>query len=382
MLGRMWRAWKILAWRFGARAKPAIVFLAFMLYRAVIGAGMALDHVFFPGIRKVRIERPLFIIGNPRSGTTLVHRFLAGHGVGSAFQLWEMLVPSLTLRWLLRPWIGALERLDPGRFHLGAVHETSLTAVETDDLLLFLRFLDGVFYYTYFLAWDDDPHTEYLDPQALPARLAPRHLRWLRSCYRRQLYRGGAPRVLGKLFSVCLCPEQLLKVFPDARLVYLVRDPLQAVPSSLSLVNGVVARASGGRAPPAEAGRALVVNLVRAALALYTAFRDSLQRGGIPAGSVLVVRYDDLLQQFDTVMEQLLVFAGHTADAGLRKDIKDTAAAQRERRSGHEYSLAQYGLDESVLRRDFAFVYEAFGIAPSAVIDGGPDTTPAPRYSS
>jgi len=378
----MWHAGAILARRFGIRARPALAFALFALYRAVISAGLALDHVFFPGIRKVRIDRPVFIIGNPRSGTTLVHRFLAGHGIGAAFQLWEMLVPSLTLRRLLRPWIGTLERLDPGRFHLGAVHETSLTAVETDDLLVFLRFLDGVFYYTYFLAWDEDPHREYLDPGRRPARLAPRHLRWLRACYRRQLYRGDNPRVLGKLFSVCLCPGQLLQVFPDARLVYLVRDPVQAIPSSLSLVSGVVGRVSGGRPLPAVAGQALVTNLVQAARALYTGFLRDLRDGRIPSGSLMVVRYDDLMQRFDAVMTQLLDFAGHPADARLVADIARQAAAQRERRSGHVYSLEQYGLDGPALRRDFGFVYEAFGLDPGAPTGGDPDTTPAPGYSS
>ncbi len=382
MLARMWRAGRILASAFGLYIRPALLFLLFALYRLVISLGMILDHVFFPGIRQVSIERPLFIIGNPRSGTTLVHRFLADQQVGRAFLLWEILVPSLTLRCLVRPWIPALERLNPGRFHLGEVHQTSLTAAETDDLLVFLRFLDGVFYYIYFLAWDSAGHRDYLDSSKRPARLAPRHLRWLRACYRRQLYRCDRPRVLGKLFSFSLCAEQVLQVFPDARLVYLARDPVQALPSALSLVGGVVASVAGGRPPAPEPQQMLVRNLVLAARSLYAGFLASWQAGGIPPASVLVVRYDDLLTGFEHAMRDILEFAGHEPDAAMTKEIDQTADRQRRRRSAHRYSLAQFGLDEVDVRRDFGFVYEAFHIRLSPLTDGGPGTTPAPGCSS
>ena len=33
---------------------------------------LLLDHVLFPGFRRVRVERPVFIIGHARSGTSLL----------------------------------------------------------------------------------------------------------------------------------------------------------------------------------------------------------------------------------------------------------------------------------------------------------------------
>jgi len=36
-----------------------------------------LDDLFFSDYRKIAIKQPVFIIGNPRSGTTFLHRLMA-----------------------------------------------------------------------------------------------------------------------------------------------------------------------------------------------------------------------------------------------------------------------------------------------------------------
>ena len=63
---------------------------------------MGLDRILFPAYRKQPIDRPVFIVGNPRSGTTFLHRLLLGSGDDlAAFELWEMLFPAITARKLL-----------------------------------------------------------------------------------------------------------------------------------------------------------------------------------------------------------------------------------------------------------------------------------------
>ncbi len=43
----------------------------------LIWLGLGLDEILFPGYRKINLPRPVFIIGNPRSGTTFLQRLLA-----------------------------------------------------------------------------------------------------------------------------------------------------------------------------------------------------------------------------------------------------------------------------------------------------------------
>ena len=55
-----------------------------------------LDYLVFPSLWRQQVERPVFIVGHARSGTTLVHRLLAADGeTFSYFLYWEMFFPSL-----------------------------------------------------------------------------------------------------------------------------------------------------------------------------------------------------------------------------------------------------------------------------------------------
>ncbi|MEM6704121.1 MAG: sulfotransferase, partial [Acidobacteriota bacterium] len=53
-----------------------VFLLIFVPLQCVHWLGFLLDELFYRGYRRVRIERPLFILGLPRSGTTHLHRTL------------------------------------------------------------------------------------------------------------------------------------------------------------------------------------------------------------------------------------------------------------------------------------------------------------------
>jgi hypothetical protein len=55
---------------------------------------LLLDRRRYPGIAEERIERPVFIIGFPRSGTTLLHALLAEDPDVLKIQSWNLLSPS------------------------------------------------------------------------------------------------------------------------------------------------------------------------------------------------------------------------------------------------------------------------------------------------
>ncbi|MBV8862130.1 MAG: sulfotransferase, partial [Mycobacterium sp.] len=110
---------------FGLWLRPLGAFLLLQTRQAVSATTLGLDHLFYPSHRKQPIDRPIFIIGNPRSGTTFLHRLLVGAGGMAAFELWEMLFPAITARKLLGRVVPRLNRLSPARYHPSDVHETS-----------------------------------------------------------------------------------------------------------------------------------------------------------------------------------------------------------------------------------------------------------------
>jgi len=74
------------------------------------GFFLMLDWILFPGFRHVEVREPVFIVGNPRTGSTHLLRVLAQDKKTFATpKLWEqVLAPSITQRKIVR----ALGRLD------------------------------------------------------------------------------------------------------------------------------------------------------------------------------------------------------------------------------------------------------------------------------
>ena len=62
-----------------------------------------LDGILFPGLRRVKVEAPIFMVGHARSGTTLTHRLMSQDtGRFSSFLLYECYFPSLLEKKLIR----------------------------------------------------------------------------------------------------------------------------------------------------------------------------------------------------------------------------------------------------------------------------------------
>jgi hypothetical protein len=368
MIRRLLQAGRVLRSRFG-HAKLSVG-LGLLAHRALVAAGWALDPWVSPGLRRWRVRPPVFVVGNPRSGTTFLHRWLVAHGVGAGFELWQLLWPAVCLRPFVRPMLRWLERVSPARFHGGAAHPTSLTSVETDDALLFFRFFDGLFAWGYVLAWDDAEHPDALD--ARPRETAARDYAFLAEAQRRNAWWHGANRAVGKLFSMALRPEETLAAFPDARFLLLLRDPVDVIPSGLSLLDGVVGRAFDVARVPAEVRARRVARLYDASLRMYRGLAEAHRAGKLPPDRVRIVRYDALMADFETEMRSILAFVDHPVDDALAVAIRDTAARQRAWTSPHAYDAARFGLDPARIRADTAFLEEVFGpLSP-------PRSTPLP----
>jgi omega-hydroxy-beta-dihydromenaquinone-9 sulfotransferase len=366
LAGRLWHITGIQRRVFGLRVRPYLLLGALASLRSFVALTWRLDSLFYRGFKREVVDRPIFIVGNPRSGTTFLHRFLAEQGDVVGMQLYQMLVPSLTGQALLRPLLPILGALNPGKHHAAAAHETSLDALETDDAAIFLRFFDGVFLYAYFLCWDD-PDPRHMFEQFEPGSpQTERDLDFYEQCLRRNLHRSGKSRVLGKLFTFPPRIDDVLRRFPDAKLIYMVRDPSETLPSGLSLVTGVQEQAFRISRLPEPTRARFLARLSEGLSLLLTRFVERYQADEIPADNLMVVRYPDLMADFEGTMNRVLEFAELDASPEFRERIREVAQRQRSRTSGHAYSLAQYGLDAQQIVDELAEVYRTFDLPPPA----------------
>jgi hypothetical protein len=358
IVSRMGRVYRVLRRTFGVRVVPLLVAVLFAWVRTVVGIAMALDHVFFPRLRRTRANRPIVLVGNPRTGTTFLQRFLADEGFGSGMELFLMLYPSLLLQKLLRPILPLLEKVSPAKFHSTDAHQTSLSSVETDDVGVLFRYLDGFFLYGFFLSFDDEDLLPWFDPRVRDT--SARDAAWLDALWRRSLVVHRADRNIAKLFSLAVRLPQFLGRFPEAQILYMARDPLSVIPSSMSLVIGVLDKAFGFWSLPDLVRKRWLDRMYKAWVLLLQKFHDDWTSGAIDKSRVFLVRYDRMMMDFEGLMDEMCRFLGHEMTPKLRATVAARGGKQRQYESEHRYDLEKFGLTEEQVRRDCAFFYQTF----------------------
>ena len=351
-------AYSIIRTTFGQWFSPIITGILINFLNIIVSIGMFLDYLFYPRLRKQKINAPILVVGNPRSGTTFLHRYLVKHSFGSGTKLYQMLYPSVILQKIIKPFLPILEKISPTRHHSTAAHKTSLDSVETDDASLMFRFLDGFFLYGFILCWSEEDLFDWVDPKK--RNMAERDFNWLESMWLRVQIASKSKRTVGKLFSISANVPRFLERFPDAKLLYMIRDPLNVIPSGLSLVTGVLDKKFGFWNLSGDKRQHYIERLYKALVELQVRFHDDWINGRIDKNKVMIVRFDDMMSNFESLMDNIISFTGHNASDSLKVDISKVAKSQREYKSKHKYNLEKFGLTEDRIKKDCKNIYETF----------------------
>ena len=354
----MFMAYKAIASTFHKPVAPLFTYSALIFLRLIVNIGILFDNLFYPSLKKKKIINPVFIVGNPRSGTTFLHRFLVDNGIGVGMKLWKMIFPSLIIQKILKPFLTIMEKISPARFHAHAAHETNLRAIETDDPALMFHFFDGFFVYGFFLAWANEDLSSYFDPNIRDT--SKRDFYWFEKIWKRNLISENHSRIIGKLFSLGIRLPKFFEYFPDAKIIYMIREPLETVPSGLSLVTGVLDGRFGFWKLPKEKRDFYIERLYKALLELSTRFLDDYVNDRIPKDKIKIIRYDRMMKEFDYEMNEILDFINLEKTQELMNTVNTTAEKQKIHKSGHKYSLEQFGLTEERIREDYKSIYNTF----------------------
>ena len=172
--------------------------------------------------------------------------------------------------------------------------------------------------------------------------------------------RGDAPgrRWLLKNPQHMLDLPALMNVFPDARLVFLHRDPLKTVSSTLSMMTHFSA-AHTDRDCRASMRDTWLDFCERSARRCIEA------RGAITWAQQLDLHYDEMNRDWRTAMHRVYDFAGldftPRAEAAMARWL---AASERDAsHAGHRHRLEDFGLDETTVEARMGFARRRHGIA-------------------
>jgi hypothetical protein len=307
------------------------------------------------------VQRPVFITGMPRSGSTFLHELMAEDPKNRAPRVWEVMFPisahsgspreadrwvrkaEISLWWFRRlapraDWVYPMRARTP--HECVAIHSYTLLSEEFASTCriptyeAFLRSTDLVPTYSW--------QKRFL--QYLQLRCQPRQ--WV-------LKSPDHVRGLAYLFAV----------FPDAVIVQTHRDPLDVLRSSVQLaevLEGLFTRVGDRGETGLREARTLAGGMQS-----MMSFRESHPK---LAGRFIDVNYEDLVTNPLPVMHRIyrqldMPLTEVTAERMQRLAL--TRSPYRGRRANP--SLADLGLDESVERRRFEAYCSRFGIRSSSL---------------
>lgn len=344
-------------------ARLALLTPPYLALQSAHWIGFALDELLHADYRELSVDRPLFVLGIPRSGTTFVHRTLTHDTDFTTLNTWEaVLAPSIVER---RFWL-ALGRLDA---RLGApasrlihalvqrlaadlddIHAVDLDAAEEDYLALLPA--AGCF----LVALGFPQCDELWNLADFDQTMADEDRRILLDFYhallQKHLYvRGPDKRLLSKNAAFASWAAALAERYPDARFLICVREPVRALSSQLSSIAS--ARALLGSDPDGT---------------VFPARFQALYRGGLQTLRMAIesdparfapVELTELQRRPAATLRKALRHLGETVSGAMTRALEDADREAAAYRSAHAHQIDQFNLDRQSIRDDMQDDYDA-----------------------
>lgn len=303
-----------------------------------------------PEIHDVPVERPIVVLGLPRTGTTHLHNVLAADPALRSLPYWESLEPVVPdgrpdERWAATdfaldlvnrsmPLFVRMHEMTPDHAH----EEIQLLAVDMSSML-FETTAPMDRWRDHYLARDQTPTYRYL-------RTVLQALSWLR---------GGDRWVLKSPQHLEQIPA-LLAVFPDATFVVTHRDPVAVTGSVLTML-AYAARMTTDHPDPR---RIAAYWAPRMEQLLGACLRD---HGLLPAERTVHVRLPELVADDRAVVERIYRAAGQPFDDRARSAIADYVRSHPQGRHGTvEVDWSVFGVDPDERRLALQDYADAFGV--------------------
>jgi hypothetical protein len=314
-----------------------------------------------PEVLETPVERPLFVLGMPRTGTTVISYLLDQDPARRSLLHWQCVdpIPPATTD-MLRTDPRCLRLLEEQRAILEFVKQANMPLPHwedadgpTEDMFIHNQDFKG-------LSWDSflptDRYARWLFDETDMTSSYEYQKRYL------QVLQSPSPAAPGtwslKMPSHSVHIEALLRVFPDARLVWAHRDPYKAtgslcnlwrLPQSLVMNTELLDQTDMGRAAKWQMR--------------YHVERPLRARDRIGDERFFHMYYHEMMRDPMDVMRRIYEWAGDPLGAETEARMQNWLAEHpQDRFAPNAYSLDQYGLSVELLEPVFAEYLDTFAI--------------------
>lgn len=319
------------------------------------------DRKRYPAIAQERIVKPIFIIGMPRTGTTILHDIFGQDPANRVPMTWECMFPSppperATFR--TDPRIARCEAMFPDIDAMipgfKAMHPMGAELSQECVTMMGDTFCTPLFHNQFRVpSYQDwvDRRADFFHVYEFH-QLQLQHMQW-RCPGQRWVLKTGA-----HMWGL----EHLLAKYPDARIVFTHRDPVKSLTSYASLTALV---RSMGSVPEDVDKLEIAADWSPRILRSIEHALDVRDAKKYPDAVMYDMYFGDFVgdqfRQVEKIYEALgIEMTGAGADA-----MRGFIAANPPGVHGvHTYTAEEYGIDPVRVRRDFSRYIERFGLRP------------------
>lgn len=329
---------------------------------------LLLDNLFFPDYRNVEIKKPYFILGVPRSGSTMLLRLMAQDEKNFAtFKMWEIIFAPSIIQRKFYGFLGkidtmmgeivtrTLKRIDKWLFKSSkTIHQVGLFLHEEDGILLVWIFSTFFVFFAY-------PYMDQFKPflnfdEEISESDKKYIMRYYTGCLKRHLYYHGAHKtLLSKNPTFAPKVRTLQEYFPDAIFINTVRTPYEQIPSIYSFLVYFISQ-FGGDFLKVPNYKNIVLEVIKK---FYLNPVTSLKK--MNESQYKFAIFTDLIKDLDKEIRGIYTKFGLEMTPDFEKILSAKVASSKGYKSGHQYSLEQFNLTADEILHHYLPIFDEFG---------------------
>lgn len=321
--------------------------------------GYAADRKRFPEIARQEIVKPVFIIGMPRTGTTILHDILAQDPDNRVPLTWEAMFPSPppeTATFESDPRIArcaatfpAVELQIPA---FKAMHPMGATLSQECVTMMGEAMCTPLFHNQFRVP----TYQDWVDREADWSHVYDLHRRQLQHLQSRHRSARWVLKTGAHLWGL----EHLLRTYPDARIVFTHRDPVKSMTSYASLT-ALVRSMGSDDVDPLEIASDWTARLRR----VLEHGVEVRSQNEYPRAIFYDMHFSDFVaDQFEVVRKIYAAFDLPMTALAAERMQAFIADNPKGKHGIHRYAPEEYGVEPAAVRRAFRKYIERFALVP------------------